>query len=200
MSYLSEGGHGYGSLGAVNPSQWDSRKFPGVAKPTSFESLAIFKDLQTQTNRWLKFFNLPLISVDGDLGPGTLSAVKNVASRLGYTPAMQYKNVDELAADADGTTGVFKGRADERGLGTPTPPISSGSSGPNVPMLPTVPGSAPAAPGFLDNLNAQLGGVPGGTTGLLIIGGGLLLLIAQKKGMFRKKGKAARAMARARRR
>ncbi len=36
----------YEALGELAPADWNSTKYPGTCKPSNFEALAIFKELQ----------------------------------------------------------------------------------------------------------------------------------------------------------
>lgn len=188
-------------LGFVDPSQWNSVKYPGVAKPMSFGSLGIFKDLQNQTNRLIKHYGgMSLIPVDGDIGPGTLSAVKAVAKKIGYFPPSAMNNVNDLAGVADVVAAAFKAAADNIGVTPSVPGPSAPPSAPPVAMLPPSMALPPPSGGLMAQLEPTLSGFPGGMTGALAVAGFIVIAIAQKKGWFKRKGKGARAMARARRR
>ncbi len=57
---------------------WNSTKYPGVCKPSNAATLAVFKNLQTQLNRAAQAKGVAKISVDGDIGPGTIALMAKV--------------------------------------------------------------------------------------------------------------------------
>jgi hypothetical protein len=72
-------------LGSVS---FNSTTYPGTCKPSDLPTLAIFKSLQAQLNRIVYAYNkitgnnAALISVDGDIGPGTMQQVEEVQALL----------------------------------------------------------------------------------------------------------------------
>jgi hypothetical protein len=199
MSYLSNTPGRYGSLGAVDPTHW--KTVSGIAKPMDFGTLGIFKDLQTQVNRLAVKFKTGGVSVDGAIGPGTLAKVKDIANHVFYAPGMRASSVDDVAGIADEIAANFRAAADNSGIPATVPAPRPAPSMPSVSLPgPMMVPTAPSSPAFLAPLAPLASGFPGGMTGLMVGAGALLLLVAQKKGWLKRKGKGARAMARARRR
>lgn len=124
--YISE--RGYGSLGDVAQGSWCSDKNPqgscrpltGVCKPMDASTLATFKALQSEINR---FFGKAKVAVDGRLGPSTSAAVTQI---LG-TP---FLHCDQLAAVADGMLVTIKALNDKQSKGQPpsSPPFTVAST------------------------------------------------------------------------
>lgn len=80
-------------MGSISSSSFNSTKYPGICKPSTTATLAVFKSMQQQLNRVASIKGLPKVAVDGDVGPGTVQLA-------GYVKAV-------AAADATGadTTG-----------------------------------------------------------------------------------------------
>ena len=85
------------TLGSVSASSFNSTKYPGVCKPSTTATLAIFKALQQQLNRVASVKNLPKVAVDGDIGPGTL----NLASYVKAVAAADATGSGDLASIAN---------------------------------------------------------------------------------------------------
>jgi hypothetical protein len=69
-------------LGDLPTSAWSSKQISGVCIPLDASTLAIFKDLQRQTNRVLSRAGKALIGVDGRIGPGTKAGISTALSWL----------------------------------------------------------------------------------------------------------------------
>jgi hypothetical protein len=87
----------YFPMGAIESSDFNSSRFPGVCKPTNKPTLDLFLALQDQLNRVLFAKKAPLIAVDGDIGPGTVKAVSAVLG-MSATCAVVASKADVLAS------------------------------------------------------------------------------------------------------
>lgn len=85
----------YLPMGDLDPSDWNSTKYPGVCKPTNFEALAKFKELQVQLNRVAHAKKVAKVVVDGDIGPGTVRLA--VALAAAVAPDLSVTSIGILA-------------------------------------------------------------------------------------------------------
>lgn len=75
----------------------------GVCKATDDGALAQFKELQRQMNRVLDYVSSPKIAVDGAIGPGTLAALRVIAttpSAGAYSLSSSSVNMNDCTAIA----------------------------------------------------------------------------------------------------
>lgn len=73
---------GYIGMGDVASSEFNSTKYPGVCKPSTWNALRIFERLQTQLNRVASVKGIATIAIDKDIGPGTLALFFKVQPSL----------------------------------------------------------------------------------------------------------------------
>jgi len=78
--------------GSISASDFNSTKFPGICKPTNFDALDKFKEMQRQLNRIAQVKRMTMIAVDGDIGPSTLRLVQStgpymMVPHVGVDPA-----------------------------------------------------------------------------------------------------------------
>src|SRR5262245_6418938 len=73
---------GYISMGDVATDSFNSTKYPGVCKPSTVATLAVFKRLQAQLNRVASVKGIATIAVDGDVGAGTVGLYASLKSAL----------------------------------------------------------------------------------------------------------------------
>lgn len=62
---------------------FNSTKYPGVCKPSNFYTLGLFRQFQEQLNRVAQIKGFGKVTVDGDIGAGTVS----LAAAAGVVPA-----------------------------------------------------------------------------------------------------------------
>ncbi len=170
----------YLQLGSIDPSNFNSTKYPGICKPSNTTTLAAFKNLQAQLNRVAQAIGASKVTVDGDLGPGTLSLLSAVAANLSQggvsvDPARNiliqagaYSCVD-AAQNADTLGNAAQGVADQMGVSSKISQPSGGSSlvsATGIESRVTTP--TPASASIVDALG--LSGMDS-TTMLLLLGG-----------------------------
>jgi len=139
----------YIPMGEISTADFNATKFPGVCKPTNKATLDIYFELQRQLNRVAKVKGLPLISVDGDIGPGTLRLVNASGVSSGA------KECQGVALVADMLAAKAKGMADAAGAPTTvagpsparSPSILNLATGTET-QFPPPPGSASLADAF----------------------------------------------------
>lgn len=182
MSYLP--------TGDMDPGDWNSTRYPGVCKPTNFDALKVARDLQSQLNRCAQSKGISKISVDGDIGAGTVRLVAALAaassSDTGFkalafrTAAQGMSSCSAIAGRADLLASAAKDYADSLGVPTtvaqpkpPKPPSIVTSSGAEVSAPPDM---------LVSGASASLLGSASGK-GALILGAGaaLYLLVTSKK-------------------
>lgn len=163
MGYLS-------GLGDIALGDFVNRS--GNCKPTNFETLAKFKELQTQLNRAAHAKGLPKIAVDGDIGPGTLALM----AKLGVSAATSCATVAPIA---EALAVQMRETADNAGVPTkvssPAPPVAPSIVNATTGAITPQPTSA----SIMDAFNRM------GTTELIIaaavLGGGAYFLLGKKK-------------------
>ena len=152
-------------MGTIDPSNFNTTKYPGVCKATNKATFDEFAFLQQQINRVSKMRGLPLIPVDGLIGPGTIAALVSI----GGTNAGQ--TCSEIAEEADVYGESTRAMADALQA-----PVSVES-----PM----PASPPSYinPATNQEIYASVGGMFGGiptplvvAIGVAVLGAGYLLL------------------------
>jgi hypothetical protein len=177
-------------LGAIPEAEWcspanpqgDCKPYAGICKPMTFDSLALFKDLQNQINRIASIAGWSKIRIDGSVGPKTTAAAAKAIQFIGgFSPGA---GCDAVARSADKIAADLKRGADAKGApavvkGPPAP-----KRGPSP--APGVPGPLPKEAGFTAMLTSPLGLVA------LAIGG-LLIWQASKKKPKRKRARRRKA-------
>jgi hypothetical protein len=184
----------YFPMGDVASTDFNSTKYPGVCKPSTTDALATFRRMQTQLDRVATVKGLPLIAVDGDIGPGTIGLFSKLKQEIvSYAMANQdvaastkialATSCAQVASVADVIANEAESYADS--LNAPSKPASPPPAKPPTLVLQT--GQEVPAPMSADILEAFKNI---GTTGMLAIGAAMLgigfLLLA-------KPGKAAPA-------
>jgi hypothetical protein len=108
-----------GSTSASSVTAADYKLVAGglVAKPINFPALAAAKDLQMQCNRIAKAKGFGTITVDGDIGPGTISLLNKGAVVGGFPPT---STVPEVITHVGSTTANVRALADKIGAPPPT--------------------------------------------------------------------------------
>ncbi len=173
------------ALGATQASDWNSTKYRGVCKPTTFQALDVARRLQMELNRVAQALGLKKITVDGDIGPGTLNLLKAIQAKgptvsggLAVAPAT---SCTAVALMADGLTASAKAVADSRGVATkvdqpvPTKPVTIVTpSGQEVAAPPSLQTSYSSAIDFGGNDKMIL-------PALLVLGGAIWLYTKDKK-------------------
>lgn len=129
----------YLQLGDIDASHFNTTKYPGTARPADTATLAVFKNMQAQFNRIAQAIGATKISVDGDIGAGTLSLLGKIAANLGQggvsvdparnilMQAAGYSAAD-VAAHADTLGNAAQGVADQMKVPGKISQPSSGSS------------------------------------------------------------------------
>lgn len=114
----------YTGIGDLPATDWNDTKYPGVCKPTNFDALAKFKELQRQLNRMAFALSIPRIAVDGDIGPGTRSLITKIQAKLPSFSANPFEtqvkfqstsNCAAIAGNADVLANSSRMAADARG-------------------------------------------------------------------------------------
>lgn len=192
----------YLQLGSVDASNFNSTKYPGVCKPSNTATLQTFKTLQAQLNRLAEGLSLTKITVDGDIGAGTvglLSSVKSVLGQGGVSvdPARNIliqadaSSCTAVASNADLLGDAAKGVADQMGVSStisqPKPPGGSSTLVSASGLESRVTTGTPASNGIADMIG--LGGVDTTTLVLLAAGLGAAVYFTGPKG---KKSASAR--------
>lgn len=129
----------YLQLGVVDTSHFNSTTYPGTCKPSDSDTLAIFKNLQAQLNRVAQGLGFAKISVDGDIGPGTLGLLSQIATNIssGGVSADPARNIlaqtsgytcVDVASNADMLGSAAQGMADQMSVPPKITQPSSGSS------------------------------------------------------------------------
>lgn len=189
MSYTNGARSAMGDVGQAgycstsNP-QGNCKPISGICLPMDSASLASFKSLQREMNKALKANGRSLVSVDGRIGPQTLSSYKWIANKYGM-PGGDFSSCDEMAPVADAL--IVELYAVTRSL--PTVPDPSGSK-PSV----VAPGGGITHPpgigkaGFVEFFTTPVG--------LAMVGAGVFLFLMnrdKKKKPAAKKKKKPRA-------
>jgi len=174
-------------LGAVS---FNSTTYPGTCKPSDLSTLAIFKNLQAQLNRVATGYNallghsVPLVSVDGDIGPGTMQMFEQVQAWLtadtsssGYATAAMIMQQDTsscsaVASNAEALVPALQSVADSLSVPASISQPSSGSSGlvSSSGKTTTVHTPTPANSSIATSLTDMVAGLD--TTTLLLIAAG----------------------------
>lgn len=188
LGALGQTGSGFGFCSASNP-QAGCSPVAGVCKPMNNEVLGVFQHIQGLINQLLGKRGLPLIAVDGRIGPATVAALGKVGFAL--APGA---SCDSVAIAAGTVDSVLSAQVrDEGASGYPTrpttqisPPTVAGPGG--IPRHPS--DTKIAASAMLDKI---FGGMGDNTK--IIVGGAVLLggIFLYKK--YRRRGAAAPAAA-----
>jgi hypothetical protein len=155
---------GYLPMGDVASSEYNATKYPGVVKPSTFDALATFKNLQNQLNRVAAVSGNKPIAVDGDIGPGTVTLYAAVKPHLATYAAVEASGADatkigaagtatEIAQYADVIAEVASKYANSKGAPTTVP----GPAPVKPPTLVSATGIETAAPAGADLLAAWKG-------------------------------------------
>ncbi len=191
---------GYVPMGDIATSDFNSSKYPGVCKPSTFAALAKFKELQAQLNRVSAVTGGAPIVVDGDIGPGTVGLYSKVKAQLVTYAAgkasgpVALSNVARMGAAtdcisiatiADLLAVVAKGYADENKVPATVP----GPAPAKLPTIVTASGQEQAVTPQME-LFGKIFGRPLSSTeklALLAVGGGVgyMLLTRKKRGKRR---------------
>jgi lysozyme family protein len=129
----------YIGLGTIDTSHFNSTKYPGICKPSDLPTLTLFKNLQAQLNRIAQAAALSKVTVDGDIGPGTIALLQKVAAWLGQggvsvDPARNIliqadtSSCVAVASNADTLGNAANGVANTLGVPSKITQPSSGSS------------------------------------------------------------------------
>ena len=184
----------------------------GVCKPSDMEALGSFKTLQAQLNRvatgynQLLGHNVPLVSVDGDIGPGTMQLFENVQALLTADTSMgvnalaqsimgqDTSSCSAVASNSDYLGTAAQGVAD--GLGVPSS-ISQPSSGSSTLVSSsgkstTVHTPTPANSSIATSLTDLVGGMDTTTLLLLAAGAGALIYYTGRPGKKARRSKTSR--------
>ena len=203
MAYLELG------LGSVS---FNSTSYPGTCKPSDLATLAIFKNLQAQLNRIVYAYNkitgnnAALISVDGDIGPGTMQQVEEVQALLtadtsmdvyptaGMIKAQSTSSCSDVANNAETLVAAAQAVADTIGAPASISQPSSGSSTlvSSMGKSTTVHTPTPANNGVATSLTDLVSGLDTTTLLLLAAGAGAVIYYSGKKGRRSKSKRRSR--------
>lgn len=182
---------GYVSMGDVASDQFNSTKYPGICKPSTASALAIFKRLQTQLNRVAYAKGIATISVDGDLGGGTLGLFAKVKPTIvqyligdgnpiiaGLVGAADTSNCSAVASMAD----VIANAADACATALKSPSSPPAPKPTKQPMLVLADGTEKAPP-VGSNLLAAFESAPNYQKFALlgVLGGAAFFVIKKKR-------------------
>ena len=92
------------ALGTIDPSNFNSTKFPGSCYATNKPTFDQFAFLQQQINRVSKMRGFPLIAIDGNIGPGTVAALMRIG---GLTASAATCSMVAVQADLYGANTRF---------------------------------------------------------------------------------------------
>jgi len=196
-------------LGSVS---FNSTSYPGTCKPSDLATLAIFKNLQAQLNRIVYAYNkitgnnAALISVDGDIGPGTMQQVEEVQALLtadtsmdvyptaGMIKAQSTSSCSDVANNAETLVAAAQAVADTIGAPASISQPSSGSSTlvSSMGKSTTVHTPTPANNGIATSLTDLVSGLDTTTLLLLAAGAGAVIYYSGKKGRRSKSKRRSR--------
>ncbi len=121
MGYVNAG------MGEVSSSNYNTTRYPGIAKPTNLSTLETFMELQRQMNRYAqgRGAGAQKIAVDGDIGPSTQKLWRLLWSMVGPSPLTSY-DYKQIAAVSDTAGPQLRSMADALNVpGTVTSPKPS---------------------------------------------------------------------------
>lgn len=131
----------YFPMGEIDTAKFNSTKYPGTCKPMDFDTLNIVREMQGQLNRLAKARGRTLIAVDGDVGPGTVAAVRAAAGDLS---PLQFDTSSCMAVATRSLDIGMRAKTVADGLGAPAKvpsPIP-----PKAPSIVTITGAEIKAP------------------------------------------------------
>lgn len=155
-------------LGDVAASSWTLRS--GIAIPLAAATLVLFTQLQRQVNAINAKIKLPLIAVDGRIGPGTCKAIAALSLKYGsgeraggdFTPTFVATKADGISAELTGVMTMLGAGyvADPKASSPPSIATASGtvvnpSDGPSTTTLVVGALAVGAAVAFLGKKNKR---------------------------------------------
>lgn len=158
----------YFPMGEIDTAKFNSTKYPGTCKPMDFDTLNIVREMQSQINRIAKARGRTLIAVDGDVGPGTVAAVRAASGDLA---PLQFDTSSCMAVATRAIDIGIRAKTVADGLGVPAK--VSAPIPPKAPSIVTITGAEIKAPpmvgaSLLDSVKNL------GMPTLLVLGAGLV--------------------------
>lgn len=168
-------------VSAAGGTSISAADFNANCKPNNFVALKYVQSLQDQLNRVATAKGYPLIGVDGQVGPGTLSLFKKVQAAFPTALMGDASSCLYISADADVLADQVKSIADTAGAPAfvTAPPGKAATIAGKVTGTPIRPPGAPAASvgDVFKGITAGQGVVLAGMAGLAVY-----LLKKKKKG------------------